>query len=160
MTAHEYWPSVMHMGDCQICGHLQDLSIHNKKRVMKLVVVESPFAGNVIENVRYARDCMRDCLTRDEAPFASHLLYPQILDDNVPAERRLGITCGDAWREHAGMIVFYTDRGWSKGMLAAWDYVCANHLPFDIRSLGGTAVFPSQIKVALVSESDDLVGLA
>lgn len=127
---------------------------------MKLVVVESPFAGNVTENIRYARDCMRDCLMRDEAPFASHLLYPQFLDDNVPAERRLGIACGEAWREHAGKIVFYTDLGWSRGMKAAWDYVCDNRLSFEFRSLGGVPTSPPKREAVSVAESDNLVGLA
>ena len=40
---------------------------------MKLVVVESPYAGDVETNVRYARAAIRDCLMRGEAPFASHL---------------------------------------------------------------------------------------
>jgi hypothetical protein len=40
-----------------------------------LVVVESPYAGDVERNVKYAKACMLDCLHRGEAPFASHLLY-------------------------------------------------------------------------------------
>lgn len=56
---------------------------------MILVLLESPYAGNVELNVTYARACMRDCLKRGEAPFASHLLYtqPGVLDDLVPNER-------------------------------------------------------------------------
>ena len=55
---------------------------------MELVVLESPFAGNVEMNIHYARACMADCLARGEAPFASHLLYtqPGILDDDIPEE--------------------------------------------------------------------------
>ena len=40
---------------------------------MKLVIMESPFAGAVQQNVHYARLCLRDCLLRGEAPIASHL---------------------------------------------------------------------------------------
>lgn len=85
---------------------------------MKLVVIESPFAGEVDENIRYARACMSDCIARGEAPFASHLLYtqPGILDDDKPDERMLGIHAGFAWGEKAELTVVYTDRGISKGM--------------------------------------------
>ena len=50
---------------------------------MKLVIIESPYAGDIEKNVAYARDCVRDSLMRGEAPYASHLLYtqPNILDD-------------------------------------------------------------------------------
>lgn len=85
---------------------------------MRRVILESPFAGDVEANVAYARDCLRDCLLRGEAPIASHLLYtqPGVLDDNIPAERALGITAGLAWGEGADATVVYTDRGVSRGM--------------------------------------------
>jgi hypothetical protein len=85
---------------------------------MRLVIIESPFAGNVFDNVRYARACVRDSLLRGEAPIASHLLYTQdgILDDDDPQERQHGIDAGLAWRVKADASVVYTDRGISRGM--------------------------------------------
>lgn len=85
---------------------------------MILVYLESPFAGDVETNVKYARACMADCLKRGEAPFASHLLYTQegILNDNVPQERSLGIGAGLAWAQFARKTVVYTDLGISGGM--------------------------------------------
>ena len=44
---------------------------------MRLVIVESPYAGDIEANVAYARACLGDCLSRGEAPFACHLLYTQ-----------------------------------------------------------------------------------
>ena len=44
---------------------------------MRLVILESPYAGDVAANVKYARRCVRDSLSRGEAPIASHLLYTQ-----------------------------------------------------------------------------------
>lgn len=84
----------------------------------QLVVIESPYAGDVIQNVRYARLAMADALRRGEAPLASHLLYtqPEVLDDAVPAERQRGIDAGVAWAAHADLVVFYVDLGWSSGM--------------------------------------------
>lgn len=90
-----------------------------------LVVIESPFAGATDElratNLRFARRALRDSILRGESPIASHLLYTQdfVLRDNYPTERALGIECGLAWLRAADRHVFYTDRGWSPGMLAA-----------------------------------------
>lgn len=82
------------------------------------VILESPFAGDVERNIRYARKCMHDCLLRGEAPYASHLLYTQegVLDDTRPEERKLGMEGGFAWIERAAYTVVYTDLGVSNGM--------------------------------------------
>lgn len=88
---------------------------------LRLVIVESPYGSiepAVVEaNVKYARACLRDCLKRGEAPYASHLLYtqPGVLDDNDPEERKLGIEAGLEWGKLAATVV-YTDRGVSSGM--------------------------------------------
>jgi hypothetical protein len=85
---------------------------------MRLVILESPFAGDEKANIDYARLCVRDSLMRGEAPIASHLLYtqPTILDDNVPEERQHGIDAGLAWGIVADATIVYTDRGISNGM--------------------------------------------
>lgn len=85
---------------------------------MRLVIVESPYAGDIQKHVRYARACLRDCLLRGEAPMASHLLYtqPGVLDDAIPDQRRLGIEAGLEWGAVAEWTVVYTDCGISKGM--------------------------------------------
>lgn len=94
---------------------------------MRLVVLESPYAasdrGTVEQHVDYARRCMADCLRRGEAPIASHLLYtqPGVLDDNKPDERALGIEAGLQWAARCRHSVFYTDYGWSAGMMAAFN---------------------------------------
>jgi hypothetical protein len=85
---------------------------------MRLVILESPFAGDMIKNLRYVRAAMHDCLMRGEAPFASHALYtlPGVLNDGIPAERSLGIEAGLAWGKRADATVVYTDLGISPGM--------------------------------------------
>jgi hypothetical protein len=108
---------------------------------MKLVAIESPFAGNVAENIAYAKACLKDSMARGEAPLASHLLYPQVLDDQDADERRLGIECGYAWAKHASLIVFYTDLGWSRGMLAAKEFAQRLLIETEERSIkAGRAV--------------------
>ena len=85
---------------------------------MRLVIVESPYAGDVDRNVAYARAAIRDSLLRGEAPIASHLLYtqPGVLNDDIPVERQHGIDAGLAWGAVAQATVVYTDLGISKGM--------------------------------------------
>lgn len=82
------------------------------------VIIESPYAGVIDRNERYARACMKDCLERGEAPFASHLLYTQdgVLDDSDPIEREWGIEAGLIWGACADLTVVYTNLGISKGM--------------------------------------------
>ena len=84
----------------------------------RLVIIESPYAGDVEANVTYARAALADSLRRGEAPIASHLLYtqPGVLDDAVPEERRLGINAGLAWGRVADATVVYVDRGITPGM--------------------------------------------
>lgn len=85
---------------------------------MRLVILESPYAGDIEANVAYARRALRDALSRGEAPIASHLLYtqPGVLRDDVPAERQWGIDAGLSWGRVAEATVVYTDRGISRGM--------------------------------------------
>jgi len=83
-----------------------------------LVIIETPFAGDVEKNLKYARKCMRDCFMRGEFPFVSHLLYTQegILDDTIPEERKLGINAGLTWGKNASKTIVYTDLGITEGM--------------------------------------------
>lgn len=104
---------------------------------MKLVIIESPYAGNVESNLTYARAAMRDSLDRGEAPFASHLLYtqPGILNDDNAEERLWGINAGFEWAAVADAAAFYVDRGWSKGMLEARAFYEREGFPFEERCL-------------------------
>lgn len=108
----------------------------------RLVIVESPYAGDVNHNIAYARACMRDCILRGEAPFASHLLYtqPGVLDDGNEAERQHGILVGFYWRKAAHATVVYTDLGISRGMaMGILDAERQGH-PVERRSIAETPV--------------------
>jgi hypothetical protein len=120
---------------------------------MDFVVVESPFATSTVvladgleyvvdraENILYARACLHDCLVNHgEAPFASHLLYtqPGVLDDDDPAQRKLGIEAGFELGWHAVRRVFYVDRGVTRGMRKGFDYAVEHCQACEIRTLGG-----------------------
>lgn len=104
---------------------------------MKLVVLESPFAGDTEANSVYARHCLRDCLDRGESPIASHLLFtqPGVLRDGEPEERQRGIEAGHAWIAAADAVVVYTDYGISKGMEAGIAEAQLRCTPIEYRSL-------------------------
>lgn len=106
---------------------------------MRLVVLESPYAGDVDRNLRYARAAIRDCLLRGESPIASHLLLtqPGILDDTVPDERRLGMRAGWAWFPAAAAVVVYEDLGISSGMHAGIAEAGNYGLPIELRRVPG-----------------------
>lgn len=102
---------------------------------MRLVVIESPYAGDVEANVEFAKAAMLDCLRRGEAPLASHLLYTQMLDDLKPDERKLGIDAGLAWGAKADATVVYLDRGISRGMQYGIENAKAAGRPIEYRIL-------------------------
>lgn len=102
---------------------------------MRRVIVETPYAGDIETNLRYLRDCLRDCLLRDEAPFASHAIYVGPLDDDDPSERELGIGAGFMWRAAADATVVYTDLGISRGMEAGLMHSRMLGHPVEYRSL-------------------------
>lgn len=104
---------------------------------MRLVILESPYAGDIEENVKYARAAVRDSLLRGEAPIASHLLYTQegILDDSKEDERRHGIDAGLAWRRVADASVVYMDRGISTGMQYGIDAAKKAGIVVEYRSI-------------------------
>ena len=104
---------------------------------MKRVILESPYAGDIEKNLRYARACVRHSLSLGEAPIASHLLYTQegILNDNSDAERLWGINAGLVWKDVADLHVFYIDFGISGGMQYAIKYATENKIPIEYRKL-------------------------
>jgi len=114
---------------------------------MRLVIVESPYRGrgrwwllrlvDRLQNVAYARRCLRDSLMRGEAPLASHLLYtqPGVLRDHLSLERRCGIEAGLAWSDRADLIAVYEDRGVTDGMLTGVARHEANGVRVQYRSL-------------------------
>lgn len=111
---------------------------------MRKVVIESPYAANglftVEQNVTYLRKCLRDCLLRGEAPYASHALYtqPGVLNDDIPQEREHGIQAGFAFREVVDCTVVYTDLGITKGMQYGIDDATQKGRPIEYRSLNVT----------------------
>jgi len=103
---------------------------------MKRVIIESPYAGTrrqMQKNIEYARACMRDSLSRGEAPFVSHIMYGWVLDDQKEDERRAGMEAGFEWGRTADLIAVYVDNGISPGMQEAIERY--QDIPQETRSL-------------------------
>lgn len=60
----------------------------------ELIYIISPFAGDIEANVAFAIRCCRMAIQQGHTPIAVHLLYPQILNDQDPAERATGLELG------------------------------------------------------------------
>lgn len=97
------------------------------------IVVESPLAGDVAENLRYLVWCCRALYLAGYEPLASHLGCPWFMDDDVPEERADGIAWSWFWQgdEH----VFFGDLGLSRGMGFSMDRCKREGIPASIKLL-------------------------
>jgi len=80
-------------------------------------ILESPYSGNVERHRLYAIQCLRDMLSRGEAPFASHLLYPKGFLGFSPEAREAGMKAAFSWTPVSEQVVAYIDLGLSHGMI-------------------------------------------
>lgn len=133
---------------------------------MKLVYVESPFKGENLEltarNVYYVRICVRDCLKRGEAPYASHLFFTQagILNDAIQEERDLGIAAGQAMGDKFDLRAVYQDFGISRGMQYGIERAKKLDQPIEHRKISLYANLEEELKkMAEAKPHLDLGGL-
>jgi hypothetical protein len=85
------------------------------------VAIESPYAGAVDENTKFAKRLCRYAYDQGKNPFAMHLFFPLFLKENKNEERTAGIECGIAWTQYADEVWFCLRPGekLSPGMLKA-----------------------------------------
>jgi len=102
---------------------------------MELVIIESPYAGDVEQNLAYLKECQRDSIRRGEAHFASHRMYTNALDDSVELEREIGLRTGYAWMRAADRVAVYIDFGLSDGMKRAITEALKMKIPVEFRRL-------------------------
>ena len=105
---------------------------------MKLIILESPYSGEVQRNLTYARRAMRHSLEENEVPIAFHLIYTQegILDDTQPEQREWGIRASQEWYFKAAMVVAYTDYGITPGMKRGIEHALQHEVPIIYRQIG------------------------
>jgi len=116
-------------------SRLERAVANRPKTSIRAVIVESPFAGDVQGNLEYLFMVFSDCVLRGESPYASHAILTTCLNDLDRGHRALGLLLGEAWRPRADLTAFYTDRGWSEGMLRAKRICEQDGLPFEERQL-------------------------
>ena len=80
------------------------------------VYIVSKYAGDVEANTAAAIRYCRFAIEQGYMPIASHLLYPQILNDNDPDERELGLMFGIALLAKCNEVWCFGDEK-SAGML-------------------------------------------
>ena len=78
-----------------------------KNKIMRRpkVYIVSKYARDTKENIKRARKYCRFAVKNNKLPIASHLLYPQFLNDEDPTEREIGMlfglallrTCKEVW---------------------------------------------------------------
>jgi len=153
-----------------------------KERLVKLVIIESPYKGDVERNNRYLRSCIRDCINRGESPYASHRMLTDALNDNDPIERTIGIQAGLAWRNVRQTVyrtpegplddsrkiigfdrvshIFYLDLGWSEGMVLARSTYDKDDILYEERKLPKNDSFFSPPILAPDLTDDELTMLS
>ena len=103
------------------------------------VVVESPWRATETHTTEqhrvYLEHCMRDCLSRMESPYASHWGLPDILDDDDPLDRAMGIRAGWSWGDLAEKVCIYGDLGVTDGMRKSIQRYTLLGIPIERRTL-------------------------
>lgn len=112
---------------------------------MRRVIIESPYRGrgswllprliDKWKNIWYARLCLKDSISRGEAPLAFHLLHtqPGVLRDRIEHERELGLNIGMEWLKAADVSVVYCDRGMTPGMSYGRKTARSLNIPIEYR---------------------------
>jgi len=75
------------------------------KQYNQIVYICSPYAGDIEYNVNRAKGYCRFAVSKGYIPFASHLLYPQFMEESDMDERELGLSfaltlltkCSELW---------------------------------------------------------------
>lgn len=62
-----------------------------------MIYVCSPYRGDVVKNVEFARFCCHKVVEKGLTPMAPHLYFTQFLDDGEPNERALGLKLALCW---------------------------------------------------------------
>jgi hypothetical protein len=87
------------------------------KRVFRpIVYICSPYAGNIETNVERARLYSRFAVDSGYIPLTVHLLYPQFMYDDDPAERELALRFGNILMGKCTEVWVFAGHGVSSGM--------------------------------------------
>ena len=102
-----------------------------KRKFRPLIYVCSRYAGDVSVNTAAAVRYCQFVIEQGGIPIASHLLYPQILDDRDKEQRELGLFFGMVLLDVCREIWIFTDGELSEGM--EMEYTRARRMRYRIR---------------------------
>jgi hypothetical protein len=119
------------------------------QKLGSVVVLESPYSGDIPLHIVYGQRAMADARTRGEIVLMPHLLWTQhhlaphfYVDDwdekyEIPnGGRDVSLEQIKVLRERADKVIFYTDYGMSSGMQHGLDHCKAKGIPYETRSIG------------------------
>ncbi len=106
----------------------------------RVVFVSSPYRGDVPRNLAIARAAAHQVFQAGHVPVVAHMYIPQVLDDDDPVERALGI-------DAALVLLARSDEVWvfgepSEGMRMEIDEAHRLGLPVSHRPLPTPAADP------------------
>lgn len=114
------------------------LAVKFKNR--KTVIIESPYASEdpskLAQHIMYAKLCLKDSLSRGEAPMVSHLLYNLVINDRQVSEHDAALLSHLSWLAHADLVAVYSDYGVSPGMQASINQANIKAKKVEYRLLG------------------------
>ena len=102
-----------------------------------VVYICSPYAGDKVRNILAAQRYCKYAVSCGCIPFAPHLLFTQFLDDDIPCERKLGLSFGNHFMDLSDEIWIFGDR-LSSGMQAEYDR--ARRLGYRIRRFSASCI--------------------
>lgn len=98
------------------------------KGVKPCVFICSPYAGDIQRNTQNAKRFMKYAAEKGAVPFVPHLLYPLILNEKDPAQRKLGLSFGLVWLTMCDEMWVFGEHI-STGMQTEIDKARACHIP-------------------------------
>ncbi len=93
----------------------QKKEVENKSHIKKVFIC-SRYAGDIELNIKIAKALCKKAISNGYAPFAPHLMYPQILNDYELEERLTGIKYGQEFLKVCDEVWVYDKDGISEGM--------------------------------------------
>lgn len=108
-----------------------------------LAYICSPYRGNILEkarNILYARHLTKLALQLGYTPITTHLYLTQVLNDNIPMQRRQGLKAGRDILNACDTIIIGARHGISEGNHHVTDAQRktqdATHIPAQIAKRG------------------------
>ena len=92
---------------------------------MKLIIVCSPYSGNILQNTYKAQEYCKYVVRQGHTPFAPHLFFPRFLNEHNREEREIGIKLGIEILKRANELWIFGDKvtaGMRKEIEAAREY--------------------------------------